>query len=363
MRTLFSDVHWTNLLIIPGMLLGFTVHELGHALVAYFLGDRSQVEQGNITFNPFKHISWLGAIAFVLTGYFGWPKALQVNPQNLRRQYLDAFLVAISGPLASLTLSLVGLLITLITASILVFASGSPTDQVLSLFFPLSPNLPPTFNLQALSIALTGYIFISSFWLTFTSLLPLPGFDGFIIITSLVMYIKEQQIAPAQEPTSEKQPYTLVNQEQRRSAVVDIHFKIGTEFHNDKKYDDAVSRYRDALRSDEHFGPAYVNMGLAYLAKGNRKEAIKAFRSGIQYADDQKSKQEAWQQLHLLSEISSTDEEKALVSMASQGENPWLDTHVRPNWLNFGLGGGFLLFTALILYSYLFASLIESVRG
>jgi len=362
MNTLFSDVHWTNLLIIPGMLLGFTVHELGHSLVAYFLGDRSQVEHGNITLNPFKHISWLGAIAFILTGYFGWPKALQVDPKNLRRQYLDLFLVALSGPIASLTLSLIGLLLSIITASILVYFNNVPTDQVMALLFPLAPNLPLTFNLQALSIAFTGYIFISSFWLTFTSLLPFPGFDGFTIITSLFLYFKQNKAVSSASLTLTN-PFALINQHERRNTVAELHFKIGTEFHNDKKYEDAIARYRDALRIDDHFGPAYINMGLAYLAKGNRKEALKAFRSATQYADDPKSKQTGWQQLHLLSEVSVADEDKAQASMASLGANPWTDTNLRPNWLNLGIGSGFFLFTAFVLYGYLFIRLAQFIGG
>ena len=41
-------LQWTNLLIIPGLLVGFTVHDLAHAITAYLLGDYSQVENGKI---------------------------------------------------------------------------------------------------------------------------------------------------------------------------------------------------------------------------------------------------------------------------------------------------------------------------
>ncbi|RME40655.1 MAG: hypothetical protein D6796_16920, partial [Caldilineae bacterium] len=57
---LLPNWHWYYLLSLPGLLAGFTIHELGHSLTAYFLGDRSQVKRGNITANPLRHISWLG---------------------------------------------------------------------------------------------------------------------------------------------------------------------------------------------------------------------------------------------------------------------------------------------------------------
>ena len=66
LNSLFPNWHWLNLLIIPGLIIGFTIHELGHSLMAYFLGDISQVKQGNITANPLKHISWFGTILFII---------------------------------------------------------------------------------------------------------------------------------------------------------------------------------------------------------------------------------------------------------------------------------------------------------
>ena len=199
MENLFPPIHWTNLLIIPGLLLGYTVHELGHSLTAYFLGDTSQVEQGRITLNPFEHISWFGSVSFLLFGV-GWPKPLRANPANFKRKYLDLFLVAISGPIASLTLSMVGLLLTLGVAATVVYVSGTTTDQIFAFLFPVSTNLPESMNVQAWSIALTGYVTTASFWLTFTSLLPLPGLDGFAALASLLAFFRERK------PTTSAQP-------------------------------------------------------------------------------------------------------------------------------------------------------------
>ena len=139
----------------------------------------------------------------------------------------------------------------------------------------------------------------------------------------------------------------------------DIHFKLGLEYHEKQQYDDAIARYRQAINTDQNFGPAYVNMGLAYAAKGKRREAIHSFRGTIQSADDQKSQDEAWYQLHQLSEVSPVDMEEAEEGLNELGATPWTDTKPRPNWLSLGVGGGFLIVTSLAFYGYLLANLIE----
>jgi Zn-dependent protease len=363
MEDLIPPIHWTNLLILPGLLLGYTVHELAHALTAYYLGDISQVERGKITLNPLEHMSWFGTLSFLLFG-IGWPKALRANPNNFRHTYRDLCLVALAGPIASLTLTLVGFLITVSVAAAVVYQSSATTDQIFAYLLPLNANLPEDFNIQAWSIALTGYIAVASFWLTFTSLLPLPGFDGFTVLASLVALARNRQpqsaLAPSRSaPVNDDRPALLMAQQRRRNSAADIHFRVGVEYHEEQKYDDAIARYRQAIANDQHFGPAYVNMGLAYLAKGKRKEAIQAFRGAIQFADDHKAENEAWRQLHDLSEVTPIDEVVAQQNMTEMGAEPWTDTKPRPNWLALGIGGGLLFIAGFILYGYLLNQLIQ----
>ncbi len=384
METLFPGTHWTNLLIIPGLLIGYTVHELAHAFVAYFLGDYSQVERGKITLNPFRHVSWFGAFAFILAGWWGfvlfsvfggliffvtgWPNFIEVNPQNLKRKHISMSLIAISGPVASLTLSLAGLLLTLCVAAALVYGSGVTTDKVFLLLFPTATDLPQALNLQAWLMAFTSYIAIASFGLAFANLLPVPGQDGFAFMVSFVAFLRGREEdnhnqTERPDPAAPPKLRPLINQYERRNNVSDIHFKLGAEYHEAQKYDDAIARYRQALNADQHFGPAYVNLGLAYVAKGKRREAIHAFRGAVQYADDQKSQNEAWFQLHQLSEVSPVDEEAAQESMTEIGASPWTDTKPRPNWLALSVGGVFLLIAGIFLYSYLIASFIEMLKA
>jgi Zn-dependent protease len=402
MNEFFPSLDWTNLLIIPSLLMAYTVHELGHAFTAYFLGDYSQVERGRITLNPLRHIAWFGALTFIIFG-IGWPKPLQANPYNFKRKYLDMFIVAISGPIASFTFSLAGLLLTLSIAAAVVYFSGATTDTVILFLFPIDSHLPETLDIQAWTIAFTGYVAGTSFWLAVISLLPLPGLDGFAATLSLVAFFREraaQRVEDAQRITSTQQgegiqqdqggkqgegaqrieraqnvyqqrqlEATLVNgspilmsQRKRRNTAADIHFKLGTEYHQENKYDDAIARYRQAVSNDQHFGPAYINMALAYLAKGQRKRAIQAFRGAVQYADDKKSQTEAWYQLHRLSEITPIDEEIARKDMAQMGDAPWTDTTPRPNWLGLAVSSTLLLVGGIFLYSYLLTQLIEILK-
>ncbi|MCL4295852.1 MAG: tetratricopeptide repeat protein [Anaerolineae bacterium] len=377
MDQLFPFLHWTNILIIPGLLLAYMVHELGHALAAYFLGDTSQVERGKITLNPLAHFSWTGFIAFLVFGLgwagfvaflmfsLAWPKPLRVNLKNFKRSYFDLCLVAMAGPATSFTFGLVGFLLTLVIAAALVYASGVSTDRVFPYLFRMDSTLPQTLDLQALSIAFTSYVSLTSLWLAFVSLIPLPGQDGFVALISLITFWRERKRGSERrqpEPVIANRPLTLLHQQRRRNSAADIHFKAGADYHEAQQYDDAIARYQQAIRSDQNFGPAYVNLGLAYLAKGNRQRAIQAFRGAAQRADDRKSQETAWQQLHELSEISPVNTETASESMVEMGAVPWTDTKPRPNWLSLGLSSLLLFISAVFLYGYLVSQLIELLR-
>ena len=163
MNSLFPPTHWSTLLIIPGLLLGYTVHELAHAFSAYYLGDDAQVERGKITLNPLRHISWFGAVAFLLVG-IGWPNPLQVSRAEFKDRPAALGFIALAGPVASFTFGLAALLATLVMAALLVYFSGAAPDEVLGLMCPaLSGQPPQSFGLAALTMAFTSKIAVASF--------------------------------------------------------------------------------------------------------------------------------------------------------------------------------------------------------
>jgi Zn-dependent protease len=87
-------------------LIGLTIHEFSHALVAYKLGDSTAKYAGRITLNPLAHLDLFGTILLFVVG-FGWGKPVPFNPYNLRDQKYGPLLIAIAGPLSNLIIAIV----------------------------------------------------------------------------------------------------------------------------------------------------------------------------------------------------------------------------------------------------------------
>lgn len=103
------------LLMVPGLLLAVTVHEVAHGWVAERLGDPTARLAGRLTLNPLPHIDPLGALAFVLAG-FGWARPVPVNARNLRRPVRDMACVAAAGPVSNFVVAFFGLVLLVLTA-------------------------------------------------------------------------------------------------------------------------------------------------------------------------------------------------------------------------------------------------------
>ena len=384
---MLSWIDWLNLLLVPGLLIGFTVHELGHALTAYYLGDYSQAEKGRITANPVKHISWIGGLLFITFG-FGWPKPINFNPKNFKHQSLDTYLVSLAGPCANFLVSLLFFILTLVLMWVLRLTQQIDPDQFSTImFFNRNNALASLSGGEALQevvvwvIAFSNRVWVVNFVLAVISLIPLPPFDGFTIILSLFGLIREKRIqdlrgddavdepvmptaSAAKEPA---QPLTRSLLEQtsveadvpvnKKQSMAEIHFKFGTEYHSQQKFDDAIARYRQAIENDAHFGPAYVNMGLAFKAKGHRQEAIHAFRAATRYAQDEKAKSQAWAELHELSALPNINPEIPTTNTDS-GATPWTDTKPAPDWIMFGIGAAALFLFFFCIFGFFLVSMM-----
>lgn len=94
------------LLMLPGLIVGLTVHEFAHAWSASLLGDGFARRQGRVSLNPLRHLSPLGTLAiFVLP--FGWGRPVPVNLYNFRRPRRDYLLTSLAGPAANLVVAAV----------------------------------------------------------------------------------------------------------------------------------------------------------------------------------------------------------------------------------------------------------------
>lgn len=91
------------LFLLPGLIIGLTVHEAAHALTAKWLGDRTGERMGRISLNPLRHLSPLGTLALFIIG-FGWGKPVIVNLYNFKRPKLYYLLSSLAGPAVNLIL-------------------------------------------------------------------------------------------------------------------------------------------------------------------------------------------------------------------------------------------------------------------
>ena len=73
----------SELILLPGIIVGLSFHEYAHAKVAYKLGDPTPKMQGRVTINPLAHIDPVGLAALLFAG-FGWGVPVQINPANFK---------------------------------------------------------------------------------------------------------------------------------------------------------------------------------------------------------------------------------------------------------------------------------------
>ena len=92
----FPDI----LYVIAALILAFSIHELSHGLMAYWLGDKTAKYDGRLTLNPIKHIDPVGFLMIMFAG-FGWAKPVMVNPANFRYPKQDMALTAVAGPISN----------------------------------------------------------------------------------------------------------------------------------------------------------------------------------------------------------------------------------------------------------------------
>jgi Zn-dependent protease len=141
---------------LPGIILGLTVHEFCHALVAHMCGDSTSKDQGRVTLNPLKHIDPLGFIMLIIAG-FGWAKPVQFNEQNLRNPKTDVIKIALAGPL-----------------------SNAAIAMILSVIFSVYNHYSPGYQSSAMQfvIEILSWAIFINWGLFIFNLIPLPPLDG-----------------------------------------------------------------------------------------------------------------------------------------------------------------------------------------
>jgi Zn-dependent protease len=94
------------LITIPGIILGFSVHEYAHARMAFLLGDSTAADDGRMTMDCTRHIDPMGFLFLIIAG-FGWAKPVLINPEAFKNPKRDEILVSLAGPLSNLVLAFI----------------------------------------------------------------------------------------------------------------------------------------------------------------------------------------------------------------------------------------------------------------
>lgn len=153
-----------KLLFLPAIILGLSVHEFGHAIVATKLGDNTPKMQNRVTLNPAAHVDLFGFICLMVAG-FGWGKPVMINPQNFKHRRRDEFLVSIAGVTMNLIVAFIFALIVQVLVAFLV--AGSNLEQYRTVVTVFA-------NVVQVNIVLMIF-----------NLVPIPPLDGFSILTEL----------------------------------------------------------------------------------------------------------------------------------------------------------------------------------
>jgi Zn-dependent protease len=164
---------------LPGLIIGFVLHELAHAAAAVQMGDPTPRRLGRITLDPRRHVDPIG-LGLLLTVGFGWAKPVVFSTAYIRTGMQQA-IVAAAGPLTNLVLAAVfaGLLHLEIALSPTVLSdlNGALTpDRFLSFGHGGGNSVLFYFLNEAFFINVVLFVFNS---------IPIPGLDGYAVARGL----------------------------------------------------------------------------------------------------------------------------------------------------------------------------------
>lgn len=155
---------WT-VYLVPALLIAIPAHEMGHALAAYWLGDRSVLAFGYLRPQVRRYIDPYGALAVVLANT-GWGRPAPVQSGAVRYGRARV-LYALAGPATNLLLAVVfGLVLRFALAAGVV---PRPTSS----------------NPVSMALWLDYAIYFLNLSVFALNLLPIPGLDGWEVVAAL----------------------------------------------------------------------------------------------------------------------------------------------------------------------------------
>lgn len=159
-----GDWLYTQLLLLPGIIIGLTFHEAAHGYASHWLGDPTPKLQGRLSLNPMKHIDPIGFLALFFAG-FGWGQPVEIDPRYYKHRRRDELLVALAGVVTNLIIAFIASLGLKLMANALGPAIFYGAGQA--------------------GFYILYYVMTINIMLMIFNLIPVPPLDGFGIVTQI----------------------------------------------------------------------------------------------------------------------------------------------------------------------------------
>ncbi|MBR4029967.1 MAG: site-2 protease family protein [Clostridia bacterium] len=141
-------------------MIAIVVHEFSHGYVAYLMGDYSAKQDGRLSFNPLRHLDFVGVICLIFFK-IGWAKPVPVNPYMFKNRKKGIVYVSLAGVVSNFILAVFSIIFMCF-----LYNQNTLYVQILYLFF---------YNLAAVNIGLGVF-----------NLIPIPPLDGSKVLAQLL---------------------------------------------------------------------------------------------------------------------------------------------------------------------------------
>ena len=158
-----GDWLYSELLMLPGIIIGLTFHEAAHAFASNMLGDPTPKAYGRLSLNPLRHLDPIGFLALIFAG-FGWGQPVAIDPRYYKHRRRDELIVALAGVTANLVIAFIASLVLKLIIS-----------QTYGWLYGVWETL----------FYVVYYVMTINVMLMIFNLLPVPPLDGFGILTQI----------------------------------------------------------------------------------------------------------------------------------------------------------------------------------
>lgn len=161
-----NPIDWImrKLLMLPGIIIGLSVHEWAHGFVSSRLGDPTPKLQGRLTLNPAAHIDPIGFLSLLICG-FGWGIPVEIDARYYKHRRAGEMMVAFAGVLMNFITAIVFILIVKgIYSTAATFAVSAVGGIIIEILL----------YIVQINVVLMAF-----------NLLPIPPLDGFNIVTEI----------------------------------------------------------------------------------------------------------------------------------------------------------------------------------